>query len=247
MPRSRASSTHERGGGEILHGEAERLEERQLVVRPSRPGAPDEELAQLGQDVVGPDPALGDGSEVVPRLVDRRLAPVDEQRGLGDDVRLELSCPWPGRADGVDVGARREVGQRDDRLGRRRAGADDVRARERLVDGRAGEPVRLERERLRVVVVPAPDPELRVGQHLAHRDGVRAALDARAEDRDVPAVGPGEELRRDGGHRRRPDLRDGDAFRTATSSPGRPVVEQDGALMRIEPADAGCRGRRRPP
>ena len=80
----------EHGRREVLDRDPERLEERQLRLVPPPGMRAREELAELGKDVVGPDAALLDGAQVVARLVQRRLAAVDEQRGVGDDVCVEL-------------------------------------------------------------------------------------------------------------------------------------------------------------
>ena len=73
--------------GEILDGDAERLEQRQLAVVAASRVPADEDVAELGRDVIGPNALLVDRVQVVAGLVQRRLAPVDEERRRGDGLR----------------------------------------------------------------------------------------------------------------------------------------------------------------
>ena len=81
------AAQHVLGGGQILDGEAERLEDRDLLRRPSPLRRADQELADLGADVLRPDRALAQREEEVARLVHRRLAPVDEERRVDASSR----------------------------------------------------------------------------------------------------------------------------------------------------------------
>ena len=97
-PRSRARRDDELGRGEVLDGDPERLEDRQLVlVLASRVHAR-EHLAELGLDVIRADRALGRGEDEVARLVQARLAAVGEERGVRDRLRVELARRREARA-----------------------------------------------------------------------------------------------------------------------------------------------------
>ena len=87
------------GGGEILDGEAERLEDRQLVVRAPARRRADQHLADLGADVLRADRALALREQEVAGLVDGRLAPVDEERRVAHRRRVELARRRDARAD----------------------------------------------------------------------------------------------------------------------------------------------------
>ena len=246
-PRCRALLDAERRGGEILDGEPERLEHGQLVGVPATRMRADQQLAELGANVVGPDAGFLHRRQVVAGLVQRRLAPVDEQPGAGDHVGIELARPRDGRADGVHVRAGSEPGAAHDRLARRRARAHDVGAVERLLDRLADDGVRLERERLGVRRRAAPDPEVGVGHDRAHRLRVRPRLNAGAENRDAAEARPGEKLGGDGGDRGGPDLGDRRGVEDRAQDARLAVVEDHGALVRVEPAGGVRRRDRRSP
>ena len=158
------------GGGEVLDGEPERLEDGQLVAARAAGMGADQHLAELGADVLLAEP----GEQQVARLVHGRLTPVDEEAGRGHRLRVELADGRDARADGVHVRARRQPVPLQDRLAGARAGADDVGLAQHLL-GRAA-------------VAAAPRADLGVGHDGAHRLRVRTGLDAGAEDRDDPRV-----------------------------------------------------------
>ena len=161
--------------------------------RPAVDGAV-QQLADLAADVLGPDRAVGEREEVVARLVDGRLAPVDVQRGGRHRRAVELARRRDARADGVHVRALGEPLAAQDRLARRRRGDDDVRAATRLLGGRR----LLDAVELgRLAGRPAPDAHALERQHRAHRVEVRPRLDAGAEDRERARLRPGEQPRRD--------------------------------------------------
>jgi hypothetical protein len=85
--------------------------------------------------VLRAEAALRRGDPVIARLVEGRLAPVDEETRRGNRGGAELRGlavrEGPG---GVDVGARCEPLALDEGLARRGRGADDVGALERLLD-----------------------------------------------------------------------------------------------------------------
>ena len=168
-----------------------------------------EELAQLRDDVVGADALLLDGAQVVAGLVERGLAPVDEESCRRHGLRADL--PRPPVREGscrIDVRPRRQPAQLHDRIAGGRRRADDVGSVERLLDGCRHERVRLQGECLRVGRIAAPDADDRVLEHGLHRVDVRASLHAGAEHRHRARSGPGEQLRRDGRDGCRPDLGD---------------------------------------
>ena len=186
-------------------------------VRAARMGA-DQHLAELGTDVLLAEP----GEQQVARLVQGRLAPVDEEAGRGHRLGVELADRRQAGADGVHMGARGQPVPPQDRLARARAGADHVRAAEHLLR--------------RAAVAAAPRADLGVAENGTHRLGVRARLDAGAEDRDDPRVWTRERACR---HRRngsRADLGDRRGVQDRAELPGLAVVEQHRPLVRIEPA-----------
>src|SRR5262249_60241398 len=81
LPRSRVD---ELGGREVLGTYPERLEDGELVGRTTSLALPDQDLAELGPDVVGADPRLLDGEEVVAALVEHGLARVGGGRRRRD-------------------------------------------------------------------------------------------------------------------------------------------------------------------
>ena len=168
------------------------------------------------------------GEQQVARLVQRRLAPVDEEAARDHRLGVELADGRHARSDGVHVRARREPLAPEDRLVRARARAHDVRALE---------------HRLGCAAVPAaPRPDLDVAEHGAHRLGVGARLHAGAEDRDRARVRPCERPRGDSGDRGRADLGDRRSVQDRLQLAGLAVVEEDRALVCVEPA-GGIAGR----
>ena len=230
------ASHDELGGREVLDRDPERLEDRQLVLVLASGVHAGEHLAELGLDVIGADRALLRGEDVVARLVQARLAAVGEERGVGDRLGVELARRREARADGVDVRAAREPALLDDRLDRGRRRADHLGAEERGVDRRRDRRADLARELLRLLEVARPDPDLRVVEHRAHRVDVAARLRAGAEDRDPLRVRARERSRRDGGHRRRTDLRDRRRVHDREQLARLPVVQEDAAHVRVESA-----------
>ena len=191
------ASNDELGRGEILDGDPERLEHRQLVLVLAAGVHPGEHLAELGLDVVGADRAFGRGEDVVAGLVQARLAPIGEERGVRDRLGVELARRREARADRVHVRAAREPALLDDRLDGRGRRAHDLGAEERGVDGRGDGRADLARELLGRFEPARPDPDLRIVEHGAHRVDVAARLRARAEDRDALCVRSRERARRD--------------------------------------------------
>ena len=94
----------------------------------------DQDLADLGPDVVGPDRAFLEREQVVPRLVHGRLAPVDEEGRVGDRGRVELPRRREAGADCVHVRARLQPLAVEHGLGGVRHRDDDVRAADGRLD-----------------------------------------------------------------------------------------------------------------
>ena len=83
----------------------------------------------------------------------------------------------------------------------------------------------------------APDPQLGVAAAPpASRARATAPWTPDAEDRDLPGVRPGEELRRDRRDGGRADLGDRRRVQDRHGAPGLAVVEEHRALVRVEPA-----------
>ena len=219
-PRSRAFADDQLGGGEVLDGEPERLEHGQLVVVRAA-GVRCRPAPRRARR--GCAPRRAPREQQVAGLVQRRLAPVDEERSRRPPCRVSSSRAVgtlePTAFTCVPGG---EPVALDDRLARARAGADDVGLAQRLL-GRAA-------------VAAAPGADLGVGHDGAHRLDVRARLDAGAEDRDDARVRPRERSRRDGRDGRRADLGDRRRVQERAQLAGLAVVEQHGALVRVEPA-----------
>ena len=139
VPASSASARaqHVLGRGEILDREAERLEDGQLVARAPSLGGADQQLADLGADVLGPDRALALREQEVARLVDastragRRTAPrraivaVSSSRVVGMLEPTAFTCAPSFSHSRCTIGS-----------ARRRRGDDDVRVAHRLLGRR---------------------------------------------------------------------------------------------------------------
>ena len=104
--------------GHVLHRQSQRLEERDLVVRAPAGRSPDEQLADLGLDVVVADRAFRCGMRMSPASL-----AADSRRSTKTRARPPPPCPARARADAgpdrVDVGARRShspfsTGSRED-------------------------------------------------------------------------------------------------------------------------------------
>src|SRR5207247_8463431 len=78
------------GCREVLDGEAERDEHRQLLVGIAPRIRANEHLAELGPDVIGADSLLLDGTAVLAGLVPRRLPTIDKERSRGRRRRATL-------------------------------------------------------------------------------------------------------------------------------------------------------------
>src|SRR3954447_16339651 len=89
--------------GEILGRKAQRLEERQLVVRPTAFAGAGQHLAKLGPHLARAD--LVEGEQVVARLGVERFSAVGEKGGVGDRSRVDFTRGWDARPNGVDVRA----------------------------------------------------------------------------------------------------------------------------------------------
>src|SRR6185503_17149015 len=85
----------ELGRSEILDPEAERLEHRQLVLARSAGMLAHEHLAELRRDPLRAEAR----EEEVARLVQRRLATVDDEGRCGDRLRVQLTRARHARAD----------------------------------------------------------------------------------------------------------------------------------------------------
>ena len=197
----------------------------------------DEDLAELGLDVIRADRALLGGEEVVPGLVERRLPAVDEQRARRHRRRVELACRLDARPDRVHVRARLQPLVPEHRLARVRRRDDDVGAAHRLLDA-VGAPRRRSRR-------PAPRAFSRVRLAIRMRSHGRTAriasmcerrLDAGADDRQLARVVAGEQPRRDGRDGRGADRRDRRRVHQRPHLPGLAGEQRHRALVRVEPA-----------
>src|ERR1017187_10469159 len=118
-------AVHQRGGGQVLHGQSQRLEDGDLPrVGPAGRSA-GEELANLRLDVVGPDGAVRQREQVVAGFSADRFAAVGEKCRGGD--RLAVQLPGSGQAgsDRVDVRAVADPGALQDRHPRAGRGNDN--------------------------------------------------------------------------------------------------------------------------
>src|SRR5262249_31532075 len=103
-----APAPHPGEGGRrrpVLHRHAQGLAERGLVARAPARAATEQELADLALDVARFEGALLHRDQEVAGLVQRRLAPVDEDARALDGVGVELARVLETRARGVDVAA----------------------------------------------------------------------------------------------------------------------------------------------
>src|SRR5207249_6133267 len=96
-PRLHRVVVDEPGGGHVLHGQAQGLEDGDLRVRLPARAAPEEQLAELSADVAVVDRALPARDQEVAGFVQRRLATVDEQSDAHN-------CRLAEHADGGHVG-----------------------------------------------------------------------------------------------------------------------------------------------
>ena len=129
-------------GGEILDREPERHEHGQLVVARPALRAAGQHLAELGEIDVPGQRALAHREQHVARLVERRLARVDDDPRRRHRRAVELACRRDARADRVHVRPGREPGALDDRLARGRRRDHHVGVAQRVLDrgGRAHVP-----------------------------------------------------------------------------------------------------------
>src|SRR3990172_105959 len=197
------------GCGEVFDGQPDRLEQRDLAAGcPARFRA-DQHFADLGFDVLRPDPALPRRPPVIAGFVERRLAPVDEQAGRGHRRRVDLARCRGARPNGIDVRARRYPLALQHRLGGRRRRDDDVRAFDgpldavHRVDRRQHVESHLGGEGARALEITARDAHALDGADGGHRGEVPARLHAGADDRQVGRVLARQHIRRDGRHRGR--------------------------------------------
>src|SRR5688572_23328222 len=80
------------GDDEVLDGDPQRLEERDLLLRPPTGAATEQDFAQLAADVLVSEHSLALRDEEVSGFVQRRLAAVDEQSRAQHGVRIQLAC-----------------------------------------------------------------------------------------------------------------------------------------------------------
>ena len=209
-PRSRAFAHDELGGGEVLDREAERLEDRQLVVRAcgrgARRSAPRRARPRMCSGPIAPSAPR---QQVVAGLVQRRLAPVDEERWRRPSsrcrARASSGCSSRRRSRGRPARASRAAGSARARW----CSVQTTSAPSSVSSGVPPSP-------------PRPRAQLRAGKDGAHRLDVRARLDAGAEDRDDRASRRGRAPRRDGRDRRGADLGDRRRVQERASSPVSP-------------------------
>ena len=225
--------TTQLGGGEILDGEPERLEDGQLVgVGPARMRA-GEHLAELGarcaprraRRAAGRPPRSASTRAGRRRGVAAAIVSVSSSRALGMLEPTAFTC-----APGCEpLATRGSARARSCRCRRRRRRAATVLGRAAVA---ACSSVRISA----------------FGEHGAHRLGVRARLDAGAEDRERRA--------RPGRASARVATAETAAVRISVIArrvqdraqlAGLAVVEQDGALVRVEPAGRVARARSRSP
>src|SRR5262245_49714675 len=86
------------GGREILDGDAERLEQRDLVGRAPAGDPAEEDVPELARDVVVADRALALRDQEVAGLGERRLAAIDDQPRPRDRGGVELAHGGEARA-----------------------------------------------------------------------------------------------------------------------------------------------------
>ena len=230
-------------GGDVLDREAERLEERDLVRRRRARGLADEDLAELADDVLVADGALLlRRCRKSPASRERRLAPVDEEARPRDGRAVSSSrADGDARADRVDVRAGREPLAADDRLARRGRRADEVGARRPPRGPRRTASIAIPcRSRLALGEGPRPlevwlaTRTRRSVPHAQHRLEVRARLDARADEREVPGVLRARRRVARPRDRGRADRRDRGRVDDREQAPALGLEEEDGALVRVE-------------
>src|ERR1044071_3342191 len=93
---------------EILDREAERFEQCDVLIVSPTLAAPDEQLADLGDDVLGADVAIMQGDENVAGLFEGGFASVDVQPRFDDSGGVELAGARLAGTDCVHVRSRRE-------------------------------------------------------------------------------------------------------------------------------------------
>ena len=147
--------------------------------------------------MAGPDRAFLQRAPVVARLVLGRLAPVDEERGGRERLGIELCHLRRPPADCVDVRALFQPAKLEDGRRRVRGGHDDVRVLHGLLRRAGRLHAELLRQRLSMPGRRAVEDGLAEVVDRAHRVEVRTRLHARAEDRELAGVLPGEETCRD--------------------------------------------------
>ena len=196
---------------EILHGDPQRFEQGDLIVRPPAGDRAFEHLADLSENVgVGDRPLLA-GEEEIAGLGEQRLPAVREQARARDRRRVQLPGLRRAGPHGVDVGSRRDPVPQEDRLRGGGDRADQIRSRDRLAargrrfHGQAGPLGLLGGEAAGALGPPAPDPHPAQRPHGAHGVQMGPRLHPGAEDGQIPGVPP---CQRPGGHparRRRAD------------------------------------------
>ena len=144
----------------------------------------DQQLADLGADVLRADRALALRDEEVAGLVQRRLAAVDEQRRARHRRRVELARRRDARPTALMCTPGFSQAALDDRLGERGRRADHVRVAHGLL-GRRRALGAVEAASARA---PHDDP-VEVA-HGPHRVEVGASLRARPEDRERLRIVP---------------------------------------------------------
>src|SRR5947208_8507562 len=186
----------EPGGGEVLQGPADGLEERDLL-GPRAPRAdPADQLGQLGDDMLAPDRALAERDQEVAGLLPGARVRVHGHARPAHGLRVDLTRVAPERADGVHVDTGAEVDTRHHRRRRRGRARDDVRSGDgaprvgRDLHGDAELPLELGAERVRAPGVAADDTHALERQNRRQAAQLEPGLHAGAEAREPARVRP---------------------------------------------------------
>src|SRR6266511_1604078 len=213
----------------VLYGHADRLVERYVLSGLSARSGSGDELTDLGVHMVSRDDPVADRHQQVVAAGrerrQRRVAGLHDDERVGDGGGVDLA-PGLVEADGGDVYARRQPFAPDDRLGRMRGRARDVRTVERLAVGRdrvylgirRGRQLRRQCGRARRVT--ARDTDFLYRPYAEHRAHVRAGLYAGAKDREHGRAGTGA------------DRRDRRTIQQSGGPAGLRIEHRDDSLMR---------------
>ena len=202
--------------------------------------------------VLAGDQALGDRELELAGLVAQRLAAVAEQRARRHRGGVQLARVRAAGADGVDVGTGGQPVPAQHRLAGAGGGHHDVGAGQRLLraghDGDHGRPQAASSASSASAARSASASRRawasgrRVDAHLLERANRRQRLQvgpglgAGAEDGQHPRLAPGQDLRRDRGHRRGAPLGDRRGVEYRGRLPGLAVEQRDDPLVRVQAA-----------